>query len=160
VPAPQELAGPWEIQFASQRATFHTLQDWTTRPEEAIRHYSGKAIYRKTFESTIHNPQSKIFLDLGKVHDLATVRLNGRTLRTLWLAPWRVDITDTVRPGRNELEIEVVNTWNNRLVGDRALPADKRQTFITKDSLPKNAPLVSAGLIGPAKVVVSLRETK
>jgi hypothetical protein len=71
-----------------------------------------------------------------------------------------VDITDAVKPGRNELEIEVVNTWNNRLVGDRALPADKRQTFLAKDTLPKNAPLQPAGLIGPVKVVVSLSETK
>ncbi|MCX6899513.1 MAG: glycosyl hydrolase [Verrucomicrobia bacterium] len=167
VPAPQELTGPWEVQFALEKATFDKLEDWTTRSEETIRHYSGKAIYRKTFDaprSTLH--ASRLFLDLGRVHDLATVRLNGQTLRTLWLAPWRVDITDAIKPGRNELEIEVVNTWNNRLVGDRTLPADKRQTFVTKDSLPKNAPLVPAGLIGPVtlqtaeKVVVSLRETK
>ncbi|MBI5685889.1 MAG: glycoside hydrolase family 2 [Verrucomicrobia bacterium] len=167
VPAPQELTGPWEVQFAAEKATFDKLQEWTTRPEETIRHYSGKAIYRKTFtnhQSLITN--HRLFLDLGKVHDLATVRLNGQTLRTLWLAPWRVDITDAVRPGRNELDIEVVNTWNNRLVGDRALPAETRQTFVTKDSLPKNAPLVPAGLIGPVtvraaeKVVVSLSGAK
>jgi hypothetical protein len=149
VPAPRELAGPWEVQFASEKATFDKLEDWTTRPEETIRHYSGKAVYRMAFESPIANRQSLIFLDLGNVHDLATVRLNGQTLRTLWLAPWRVDITGAIKPGRNELEIEIVNAWNNRLVGDRALPADKRQTFLAKDTPPKNAPLLPAGLLGP-----------
>jgi hypothetical protein len=161
VPVPQELAGPWEVQFASEKATFDKLQDWTTRPEETIRHYSGKAIYRKTFTNhQLPVTNYRLFLNLGKVYDLATVRLNGQTLRTLWLAPWRVDISDAVRPGRNELEIEVINVWNNRLVGDRALPADKRQTFLATDTLAKNAPLLPAGLIGPVKVVVSLSETK
>jgi hypothetical protein len=161
VPAPQELTGPWEVQFASEKLTFDKLQDWTTRPEEAIRHYSGKAIYRTTFTNhQLPVTNYRLFLDLGKVHDLATVRLNGQTLRTLWLAPWRVDITDVVKSGRNELEIEVINVWNNRLVGDRALPAHKRQTFLAKDTLSKNAPLQPAGLVGPVKVVVSLRETK
>jgi hypothetical protein len=156
VPAPQQLTGPWEVQFASEKATFDTLQDWTTRPEETIRHYSGKATYRKTFDlSTLDTRHSSLFLDLGKVHDLATVRLNGRTLCTLWLAPWRVGVTDAVKPGRNELEIEVINVWNNRLVGDSTLPADKRQTFLAKDTLPKNAPLQAAGLLGPVTLQVA-----
>jgi hypothetical protein len=161
VPVPQELTGPWEVQFASEKLTFDKLQDWTMRSEETIRHFSGKAVYRTGFDlPSLDNRDSPLFLDLGKVHDLATVRLNGHTLGTLWLAPWRVDITDAVRPGRNELEIEVVNVWNNRLVGDRALQTDKRQTFLAKETLAKNAPLLPAGLLGPVKVVVALRATK
>lgn len=158
VPAPQELTGPWEVRFASQKVTFDKLEDWTSRPEETIRHYSGKAVYRKTFDaprSMLH--AARLFLDLGKVRDLAAVRLNGKDLGTLWLAPWRMDITDAVRPGRNELEIEVANTWNNRLIGDRSLPPDQRRTFITKDSLPKNAPLLPAGLLGPVRLQAAAR---
>jgi hypothetical protein len=149
VPAPQELTGPWSVQFAAEKLAFDKLEDWTTRPEEAIRHYSGTAIYRKTFDSPLTSHHTRLFLDLGVVHSLATVRLNGQSLGTLWLAPWRVEITDAVHAGRNDLEIEVVNAWNNRLVGDRALPVDRRQTFLTRNRLPKDTPLLPAGLIGP-----------
>ncbi len=66
-------------------------------------------------------------LDLGNVRDLASVRVNGKALGTLWLGPWTVDVTGAVQPGRNTLEVEIVNAWNNRLVGDANLPADQRR---------------------------------
>ncbi|MBM3861817.1 MAG: hypothetical protein FJ395_19510 [Verrucomicrobia bacterium] len=161
VPAPQEIAGPWEVQFGAEKVTFEKLADWTTRSEETIRHYSGVAIYRKVFSCQSSVVSGRTYLDLGTVHGLATVRLNGKTLGTFWLAPWRVDVTDAVKQGRNELEIEVVNAWNNRLVGDRALPSEKRQTFMAKDTLAKNAPLQASGLVGPVMLrIVERHEIK
>lgn len=78
--------------------------------------------------------------------------MNGRELATLWLAPWRVDITSAVKPGANTLEIVVVNPWNNRLVGDAALPAEQRHTFLAGPKVSKNAPLLPAGLLGPVRL--------
>jgi hypothetical protein len=89
---------------------------------------------------------------LGEVRDLATVRLNGKNLGTLWLAPWRLDITGAAQPGNNTLEVEVVNPWNNRLVGDANLPADQRHTFILASTVAKDAPLMPAGLLGPVTI--------
>ncbi len=157
VPPPQALAGPWEVQFTAgpgvpERVTFDQLDDWTKRPEDGIKHYSGRATYRKSFEldlSQISNVKSQIHLELGEVRDLATVRVNGQHLGTLWLAPWQVDITAAVKPGENTLEVEVVNVWNNRLVGDAALPAEQRQTFLLAPTLKRDAPLLPAGLLGP-----------
>ena len=63
-------------------------------------------------------------MDLGKVRNVATVRLNGTSLGILWCQPWRVEITDQVRARDNLLEIDVVNLWTNRLIGDEQLPAD------------------------------------
>lgn len=159
VPAPHEITGPWEVQFGAAKATFEKLDDWTTRPEENIRYYSGKAVYRKAFslESAVLSRQSYLELDLAKVHGLATVRLNGKTLTTLWTAPWRVDVTGVIKAGRNELEIEVVNAWNNRLVGDKALPVEKRRKWLAKDTIPPNAPLLPSGLIGPVTLRVAER---
>ena len=166
VPKPARLAGPWEVQFTSglgapQRVTFQQLKDWTQRSEEAIRYYSGTATYRKTFILPASMEGKRLSLDLGEVRDLATVRLNGRNLGTVWLAPWRVDVAAAARPGDNLLEIDLVNPWNNRLVGDAKLPPAKRYTFLAKDTLPKNAPLLPAGLLGPvtlqAAVSVEIR---
>ena len=160
VPAPIEMPGPWEVRFDTrwggpEKVTFDKLEDWTQRPEDGIRHYSGKAIYRNAFtvtEAVLRQSHLRFALDLGKVRDLATVRLNGQDLGTLWNAPWRVDISKVVRPGRNELEIEVINPWNNRLAGDANLAPEKRLTFLAAATVSKNAPLMSAGLLGPVTV--------
>ena len=157
VPEPLSLPGPWEVQFTSGRGapdkvSFDELADWAQRPEEGIKHYSGTAVYRQTFDlpaSALAGADSRLILDLGKVHDIATVRVNGKALGTLWLAPWRLDITKAVRPGKNVLEVEVVNTWRNRLVGDKALPAAQRHTFLTADTVAKGTPVLPAGLLGP-----------
>ena len=160
VPAPQNLAGPWEVQFtpgwgAPEQVTFDRLFDWTQRPEDDIRHFSGKAIYRKTFtlpQPQISNRKSQIRLDLGEVRDVATVRVNGRELGTLWLPPFEVDITSAIKTGINMLEIEVVNAWNNRLVGDQTVPAGMRRTFLLAPTVKKGSPLLPAGLLGPVTV--------
>lgn len=161
VPEPIALRGSWEVSFTPgwgtpESVTFDALTDWTKRPEDGIRDYSGRATYRKTFElpAASRNTEhaARFLLDLGEVRDLATVRVNGRQMATLWLAPWQVDITSAVKPGENILEVEVVNPWNNRLVGDAALPATPRKTFLLARTLNKDAPLMPAGLLGPVSV--------
>ena len=96
---------------------------------------------------------ARVVLDLGDVRDLATVKVNGREFTTLWLPPWRVDITAAVKPGENALEIEIINPWNNRLVGDASLPADRRKTSLALATVTEQAPLMPAGLLGPVRVV-------
>jgi len=158
--------GPRKAEDRGQKAedgkdgkiVFDTLQDWTTRPEPGIKYYSGRATYRKTFELSAAQAAragSGLMLDLGDVHNLATVRVNGRELATLWLAPWQVDITAAVKAGRNTLEIDLVNTWNNRLVGDAGLPADQRRTFLTAKTVGRNGALLPAGLLGPVTLRAS-----
>ncbi len=159
VPAPVQITGPWEVAFtpgwgAPERVSFERLEDWTQRPEKGIQHYSGTARYRKTFTLPESMQGKHLRLDLGEVHDLAAVRLNGLDLGTLWLAPWHLDVTKAVQPGDNLLEIEVVNPWNNRLVGDAKLPRAQRFTFLAKDVVTKDAPLLPAGLTGPVTLRV------
>ena len=90
----------------------------------------------------------RLFLDLGVVKNIAQVRLNGHDLGVVWTAPWRVDITDAVKPTGNRLEIDVVNVWANRIIHDWTLPPEKRLTR-TNVSYPKDQPLLSSGLLGP-----------
>jgi hypothetical protein len=109
-----------------------------------------------------------MFLDLGCVKNVARVKLNGRDLGVIWTAPWHVEITGVVRPGVNDLEIEVVNLWPNRLIGDATLPKEQRFTVTnvrTYDTMTSGtwgckicaerkksgqpAKLLSSGLLGP-----------
>ena len=55
---------------------------------------------------------------------IAAVKLNGRDLGIHWKPPFRVDVTDALKAGANELEISVTSLWPNRMIGDATLPDD------------------------------------
>jgi hypothetical protein len=163
----QELAGSWSVAFdpkwlypqpggkegeTSSTLTFDKLVDWTQRPEEGVRFYSGKAVYRKTFDAPglTALSASKVYLDLGTVHELAEVRLNGNTLGVVWTAPWRIEISGSIKPAGNELEIGVVNLWPNRLIGDGPLPPEQRLTKTNHGAYYQGKhTLLPSGLLGP-----------
>jgi len=165
-----ELTGPWEVSFDPEwfypdngtggKITFSDLSDWTERSEPAIKHYAGLATYRKTFDypqlSTFNFPLSTFYLSLGEVKEMARVRLNGHDLGVVWCPPWNVKIpAGTLKEKENRLEIEVVNFWPNRLIGDAGLPLEQRRTRtnITKFYEPKGdknyTTLMPSGLLGP-----------
>lgn len=157
----QELTGPWTVHFdpkwgGPESVRFDQLVSWTTRPENGIKFYSGTAKYNKSFDlpESLQRPGKRVFLDLGAVRDLAEVRLNGKSLGNVWTAPWRVDITDAVKPTDNSLEIAVTNLWPNRLIGDAALPVEKRLTK-TNIELSKDQPLLESGLLGPVRLMAT-----
>jgi hypothetical protein len=95
-----------------------------------------------------------MYLDLGKVRNLARVRLNGRELGVKWCAPWRVEIAGIAQQRKNTLEIEVANLWPNRLIGDSALPESQRFTSTTWNPFTPETPLLESGLLGPVTVQV------
>ena len=157
-----QLAGPWKVSFDPKwggppEIVFASLEDWTQRPEPGIKYYSGKAVYRKSFAlpGDVLRPGRDYFLDLGAVKNLAHVWLNGHDLGVVWCAPWRVKVTGILRPGTNQLEIEVANLWPNRLIGDLALPPEKRLTWTTWNPFKKDSPLLPSGLLGPVAIVDS-----
>ena len=163
--ATAEVTGPWQVSFDPEwggpaEVVFERLEDWTTRPEPGIRFYSGKALYRRTFDLPAQNdaPETPLYLDLGRVQNVATVRLNGTDLGVVWTAPWRVDISRAVRPKENRLEIEVVNLWPNRLIGDAGLPNDQRRTVTNVKKFTSKSPLLSSGLLGPVTIQREVRE--
>lgn len=166
----QEVTGAWDVQFDPQwfypdngtggKVTFEKLEDWTQRPEEAVKYFSGVATYRKTFTFTpAAGGSGALFLDLGQVNDLAKVRLNGQELGTLWTWPYRLPVGNALKSGQNILEIEMINPWINRLLGDDTLPEAQRKTYLTTPrtiyQVSKGvSPLAPSGLIGPIRVMV------
>ena len=154
-----ELAGAWEVSFdpkwgGPDHAVFNSLVDWTKRPEDGIKFYSGTAVYRKKFNlGVLPAAGQKILLDLGEVHEEAVVKLNGTDLGVVWTRPARVDISAAAHAGENDLEISVVNLWPNRLIGDAALPAEKRFTETNIRKFVASTPLLPSGLLGPVTVL-------
>ena len=154
----QTITGPWTVKFdvkwgGPESLEFAALEDWSQRPEDGIKHYSGTATYVKRFNlDSGLTDETRLFLDLGDVKNVAEVRLNGKGFGVVWTAPWQVEITGVVKPVDNLLEIEVVNLWPNRLIGDAKLPAEKRFTH-TNIVFDRNAPLLSSGLLGPVRIM-------
>jgi (4-O-methyl)-D-glucuronate---lignin esterase len=156
-----QITGPWKVSFdpdmkAPAEVSFATLEDWTKRPESGIKHYSGIATYRKEFDLPASIPVgSSIMLDLGTVHNLARIRLNGHELGVVWCAPWHIDITDAVQSKQNRLEIEVANLWPNRLIGDQALPKEQRVSRTNFNPYKPDSPLLPSGLLGPVTLKIT-----
>jgi hypothetical protein len=113
--------------------------------------FSGTATYSTTFDIDKVNKDVVYSLDIGRLEMIASVSLNGKKLRTLWTPPYRLDVTDAIKSGKNTLQIEVTSTWFNRLVYDANQPEDQRKTWtITAPS--KDAELRESGLLGPVRL--------
>lgn len=156
-----ELPNNWMVSFSANwagaaSAEFDSLVSWTERLEPGIKFYSGTATYTKSFElsdSAFRTPRSALWLDLGSVRELAEVRVNGQSCGITWTPPFRVDITKAVTPGQNKLEVEVVNFWPNRIIGDAGLPKEQRLTRTNIRKLTMDTPLMPSGLLGPVRVL-------
>jgi hypothetical protein len=157
----QEISDAWTVHFdpkwgGPETAQFDSLVSWPTRSEPGIKFYSGTATYEKTFslnDLKLKTQNSRLILDLGNVRELAEVKVNGQSCGTIWCPPWRVDVTDAVKPGENKLQIEVVNFWPNRLIGDASLPEAQRLTRTNIRKLTAKTPLEEAGLLGPVQLL-------
>jgi len=154
------LTAPWEVAFdpkwgGPQRVVFSQLEDWSKRPELGIRYYSGKAVYKTTFDCEVPDREMHSYLSLGRVKNIASVSINGRDLGVVWCEPWRIAIpAELLRPHGNTLEIVVANLWTNRLIGDSGLPAEKQFTWITGNPFHPQDPLLESGLLGPVTIQV------
>ena len=155
-----ELTKPWIVKFESdeirrgpsEEIIYNNLQDWTEHDDDRIRYFSGTAVYKTSFDLKLSGLQSQLYLDLGEVGVMAKVKINGKDAGGAWTPPYRVNVTDLVKDGDNTLEVEVVNTWANRIIGDRRLPIDERK--LKPNRGPRaNSPLMRSGLFGPVKVL-------
>jgi hypothetical protein len=183
LPPPTEIVGPWEVAFppkwgAPEKITLEKLISWSEHPDAGVKYFSGTATYAKKIDipREMLEANRRVYLDLGRVQVMARVKLNGKDFGILWKPPYRTDITDAAKPGDNSLEIEVVNLWPNRMIGDEQLPEDSernpegtlkkwpqwvldgkpsptgRFTFTTWRLWNKDWPLQESGLLGPVRL--------
>lgn len=152
------LSKPWTVSFdASKRGpdapvVFNELIDWSKHTDDRIRNYSGTAVYKTSFTYNAASKGETIYLNLGAIKVMAKVKLNGKDVGSVWTAPWQVDISSAVTGGENSLEIEVVNTWINRLIGDSKLPQNERKTWSNINPYNPQSPYDPSGLMGPVTI--------
>ena len=157
----QSLSGTWNISFdphwgGPAHIQLDSLQSWTVFNTDGIKYYSGTAVYTKSFSVDPGKlVNSTVLLDLGNVLEMASIKINGYQMPVRWCAPFQFDITGQVKKGNNQLEVEVVNMWPNRLIGDSKLPAAQRltKTNIKKYDTPGSDSLLRpSGLLGPVHI--------
>lgn len=161
-----ELSGPWTVTFPPDRGAPGTVElpslgSWTRHESPGVRYFSGTATYSKTLEAPGAWLESgrRLTLDLGDVHDLAEVSVNGERLGLLWKPPYRVDVSNALRAGENELVVKITNQWTNRIVGDRNAPPDERVLSGGGPAFgfgPRR--LEDSGLLGPVRVLAAERD--
>jgi len=154
-----DMKGPWTVQFDPTKGgpvkpvVFEILTDWSKSTDDRIKYYSGTAFYNSTFKLNKLPKSEKVIIDLGLLTAMAKVTVNGIYAGGVWTAPYMLDITNLVKKDTNDVKIEVVNTWLNRLIGDQNLPESQRTTWLTVNNIKKNDPLQASGLFGPIKIL-------
>lgn len=177
------ITGPWSVTFREPGATkdvrptmFAALTDWSKHDDRWIRHFAGTATYAavKDVLAAVEGSR-RVWLDLGEVHDIAEVTVNGKTFPVLWKSPYRLDITSALSDSsaRLDLKIRITNRWPNRLIAEGSKPdrlrwnADNAWKLPVIQEIPErseglfttcrfwrgNEPLIPSGLVGPVRLV-------
>ncbi|HEY1579833.1 MAG TPA: glycoside hydrolase, partial [Terracidiphilus sp.] len=126
------IRGPWTVAFPPHLGAPETIRldkpdFWTRSSNLGVKFFSGTATYSTSFtvtSSVLHGKH--LILHLGDVRDIAQIRINGKSTGITWAPPYDVDVTGTLHPGSNKVEIRVTNEWTNRILGDSSLPANHR----------------------------------
>lgn len=153
------VGGPWSVAFQPGRGApnstmLNELSDWSHSDDPGVRYFSGVGTYTKNMQASEEwfRKGSRFWIDLGDVKNLAVVTVNGKNLGQVWHSPYRLEMTSALRPGANEITIEVVNSWVNRLVGDQQ-PGATKFTFADVKPYKADSPLLPSGLLGPVTVI-------
>ena len=144
----------WTVHFEKTdvKLVRDELFDWSKESDAKVKFYSGRACYTSSFVVQDEFDGS-VLLSLGRVANVATVRVNGKACGIAWTPPYQVDITSALVAGANRLEIEVVNTWANALRGmDQGSAPFDGIWANAKYRLPGDD-LLPAGLLGPVELV-------
>lgn len=153
-----KIQGIWNVEFDNpiidvhRTERFKDLIDWSDSNDEEIKYYSGTVVYTIEFTLDAIPENQDIFINLGQVNNMAEVTVNGKFAGGAWIYPYVLNVTNSVKPGKNTLQVEVVNLWRNYLVKEHGLPQDQRKTWLVSSDVNKDEQLQPSGLIGPVVI--------
>jgi hypothetical protein len=124
------VTAKWQVNMAPKleqpfNISLDTLANFGAHPDKRIRYFAGTSTYRTSINiPAFDKTGTKLLLNLGSVHDIVSVTINGTDLGVVWYPPYQIDISKVVKPGSNKVEIAVTNNWANKLIGDEQEPED------------------------------------
>lgn len=145
-----EISEPWHVAFDGKLSSPAPIEmaspaDLAQNADPEIRYFSGTITYTTEFDLDDASA-ARVLLNLGRVESMAKVYVNDRYAGGAWCPPYKVDITQCVKKGRNTLRVEVVNKWVNRIVGDMQLPPEQRKISLLVNPYDASTPLPPSGL--------------
>jgi len=168
LPTPLHVAGKWHLtlendHFEKVERELFLLRSWTDDAD--TRNFSGTGRYEIRFEIPDNYIRENIslYLDPGKVGNIADVRINGKEGGIVWMTGQTIDITGMVHAGENSMVIYVTNTNINRVSAFKEplqVPLDLQKKYgtinIESIRLPREfgfEPLPPSGLLGPVRII-------
>tara|TARA_R110002050_G_scaffold141496_2_gene266710 strand:+ start:66441 stop:69734 length:3294 start_codon:yes stop_codon:yes gene_type:complete len=154
----QSINSPFSVDFINKAigpvspVVFDDLVDWAKSADEKIKYYSGTAVYKTAFNMEGLPADGTCYINLGNVSVMAKAKLNGQDIGGVWIAPYRLNVTGVLQQGQNELEIEVVNLWRNRMIKDKMLPEAEKYTWTVVEDIAEGEQPHSSGLMGPVSI--------
>ena len=127
-----ELGDDWTVDLNGKVLTT-PLKSWEALGTPA---FSGPATYRRQFNIATAPTGKRLFIEIADVHEYARLKVNGKELEAHAWQPYRWEVTSLVKPGTNELEVEVRATAVGGRGGGRG-----------------NVPAGTSGLLGPVRLV-------
>jgi hypothetical protein len=142
------LAGPWKAEFRHSREAWIRnieMAELKDLKETDYVNFTGTVIYRISFYS---GKGETYFLNLGQVHGISEVLINGRSCGVKWYGRRIYPVESMIKPGKNDLEIRVITTMGNYMKTLTDNPTAQKFTVLkTKDQ-----PIQSMGLVGPVTI--------
>lgn len=146
-----KIDGAWDVTFEDKfgqkkEFEFESLIPWNIHQDSWARYFSGTATYKQTIG--VPEFDGRLLLDLGSVHNIADVYINGTFVSTLWKRPFRTDITDYINGDSLDIEIRVTNLWVNRLIRDSGSETIENRSYTSKSFFTPEDELIPSGLVG------------
>ena len=150
----QTVSSPSDLTIKSAFKTpapvkFSRLQDLSTNPNDSIRYFSGTATYTTVADLKKAPKGQRMYICFNKIAAMGKVFINGKYAGGVWTTPYKLDVTDFVKDGKNDIKIEVVNTWVNRIIGDLRSPREQHHVYSFKNPYTPGSELPQSAIIGP-----------
>lgn len=159
-PTRLDISTQWKVSFdtAMGGPAFYildSLRSWSEIGHDGIKYYSGTAIYEKEFLVDQENlkKETKAYLFFEEIQEMIHVFVNDQDCGITWTPPFKTYITPFLKVGQNKITVQVVNTWNNRILGDLKSPSKKYSNTNIKNRFKPDAPLLKSGLVGKAEII-------
>ena len=155
-----DISANWTLEFIEdgggpELLKLEKLISWSDLKDEGANFYSGTAKYSREFtiDKEVLSAAAEAYVSFEDVQEMAQLFINGQDCGIVWLPPYTTPITPYLTEGKNTIEVKVINTWNNRIVGDLRNPDKTPYTSTNaKIKFRKDSPLLKSGLIGNAEI--------
>ncbi len=142
---PQIITGDWNVTlekvYEDPKKTTMPLIDF--KNDAALQTFAGVVYYEKQID--VKDPKAFHYLDLGKVHGISDVELNGVKLGFKWYGKHIYDVQKAIKPGQNSLKIKLTTTLGNY--------AKSLKDNVVAQNWIKSQQIQSAGLVGPVRII-------